>query len=104
MSDTQNKASTQKIDEILGRALRDRQFRVKLVNDPAGAAKDVGLSAQEMQLIAGGLAIGNSLLNPGSIMYCTAKTCNEKGGARVGNPIDVVGNPAIAAVNAKTGG
>ena len=54
-----------KIDEILGRALRDRNFRVKLVNDPKGAAKDVGLTEAEIQLISGGLAIGNSLLNPG---------------------------------------
>jgi len=86
-----------KIDEILGRALRDRNFRVKLVNDPKGAAKDVGLTEAEMQLISGGLAIGNSLLNPGSVMFCTAKTCNEKGGARVSNPVDVVINPTVIA-------
>ena len=77
-SDSQNA-----LDALLGRALRDKDFRQKLLDDPKTAARDSGLSEQEIEMVAGGLSIGNSLINPGSIMYCTEKTCNEKGGARV---------------------
>jgi len=71
------------MDALLGRALRDKEFRAQLIANPAEAAKEVGLTADELELVAGGLAIGTSLVNPGNIMYCTEKTCNEKGGARV---------------------
>jgi hypothetical protein len=71
-----------KLDALLGRALRDKAFRDRLVADPSEAAKDAGLSADELKLVAGGLAIG-SRLDPGRLMWCTEKTCNEKGGARV---------------------
>jgi hypothetical protein len=77
----------QKIDEILGKALRDREFRAKLTNDPKAAAEDCGLSVEEMDLIAGGLAIGDSLLNPETVAWCTNKTCNETGSRqRPGRP------------------
>lgn len=75
--------SQQALDALLGRALRDKEFRQKLLDDPAAAARESGLSEQDVAMVAGGLAIGNSLINPGSVMYCTEKTCNEKGGARV---------------------
>lgn len=71
-----------KLDAILGRALRDKEFRERLIANPAEAAKESGLSAEQLALVAGGLAIGSSL-DPGRVMWCTEKTCNEKGGARV---------------------
>lgn len=75
----------QKLDAILGRALRDKEFRERLVADPTQAAKEAGLSPEELQLVAGGLAIGTRIggPDPGQVMWCTEKTCNEKGGARV---------------------
>jgi len=69
----------QKIDQILGRALRDRDFREKLSSDPKAAAEECGLSLEEMDLIAGGLAIGDSLLNPQTVAWCTNRTCAETG-------------------------
>jgi hypothetical protein len=72
-----------RLDALLGRALRDKAFRDRLIANPAEAAKESGLTADELELVAGGLAIGTSLVNPGNVMFCTEKTCNEKGGARV---------------------
>ena len=72
-----------KLDAVLGRALRDSAFREKLTSDPRAAAEEIDLSPDEVELIAGGLQIGAGLRDPGQIMYCTEKTCNEKGGARV---------------------
>jgi hypothetical protein len=69
------------LDALLGRALRDREFRERLVANPADVAKEAGLSAEELELVAGGLAIG-SLSDPSQVMWCTEKTCNEKGGIR----------------------
>jgi hypothetical protein len=75
-----DKTKEQKIDEILGKALRDRGFRTRLTTDPKAAAEECGLSVEEMDLISGGLAIGDSLLNPQTVAWCTGKTCNETGG------------------------
>lgn len=72
-----------KLDAVLGRALRDSAFREKLTSDPRSAAKEMDLTPDEVELIAGGLKIGGGLRDPGLVMYCTEKTCNEKGGARV---------------------
>lgn len=87
------KTREQMIDEILGKALRDSAFREKLTSDPKAAAEECGLSVEEMDLIAGGLAIGDSLLNPQTVAWCTGKTCNETGkrgnifvNPRVNNP------------------
>lgn len=71
-----------KLDALLGRALRDKNFREKLIANPQEAAKDSGLSAEELELVVGGMAIGTGF-DPGRVMWCTEKTCNEKGGARV---------------------
>ncbi|WP_434427083.1 hypothetical protein [Nannocystis pusilla] len=77
-----DKTKQAKFDEILGRAIRDREFRMKLVNNPKATAAEVGLTEEEANLITGGLAIGNTLLSPGSVAWCTAKTCYEKGDSR----------------------
>jgi len=76
-------AAEPKVDALLGRALRDKAFRDRLVANPAEVAKEAGLSAEQLELVAGGLALGTSIRDPGQVMYCTEKTCNERGGARV---------------------
>ena len=81
MANTQDDRQ-KKLDALLGRALRDKEFRERLINNPADVAKDAGLSADELRLVTGGFAIG-SALDPRRLMWCTEKTCNEKGGARV---------------------
>jgi hypothetical protein len=68
-----------KIDSLLGRALRDKEFRQQLIENPAGAAADADLSADELQMIAGGLTLIRNRINP--IAFCTEKSCNEGGGA-----------------------
>jgi hypothetical protein len=97
-----DKTKQGKIDALLGRALRDKDFRQKLVDDPKAAAEESELSADDLDLVAGGLAMAG--LKPGQIMYCTAKTCNEKGGARVANPGEAISNPAINIANKLKGG
>jgi hypothetical protein len=66
-----------KVDALLGRALRDKAFRDRLVANPADVAQESGLSADELEVIAGGLAIGSSLANRGRVDFCTEKTCYE---------------------------
>ena len=78
-----NEDRQKRLDALLGRALRDKDFRARLVANPAEAAREAGLNADELELVAGGLAIGTTLRDPGTVMWCTEKTCNEKGGARV---------------------
>lgn len=89
------KTKEQQMDEILGKALRDREFREKLTSDPGAAAKECGLSVEEMDLIAGGLAIGDSLLNPQTVAWCTDKTCNETGKRQIPDPSRRVTRPDI---------
>jgi hypothetical protein len=72
----------QRLDALLGRALRDKDFRDKLVANPESVAKDSGLTPAELQLVAGGMSLG-TIFDPVKVMWCTEKTCNEKGGARV---------------------
>jgi hypothetical protein len=74
-----------KLDALLGRALRDSAFRERMIADPTKAAAETGLSADELKLVTSGLALGSSLhvRDPRTVMWCTEKTCNEKGGARV---------------------
>jgi hypothetical protein len=90
-----SKSREQKIDEILGKALRDREFRTKLTSDPKAAAADSGLSPEEMDLIAGGLAIGDSLLNPQTVAWCTGKTCNETGRRNIYTNPNIYTRPGI---------
>jgi hypothetical protein len=72
----------QAVDALLGRALRDKEFRQKLIDNPAAVAKEAQLSPEDLDLVVGGLAIGR-FGDIGPLSYCTEKTCNEKGGARV---------------------
>lgn len=72
----------QKLDGLLGRALRDKAFRDKLMANPAQIGREAGLSAEELEMVVSGISLG-STFDPGRVMWCTEKTCNEKGGARV---------------------
>ena len=64
----------QRLDEVLGRALRDRDFRQKLTADPKSVAAEAGLAPEELEIIAGGVStIGAS----GKVMASTAQTCCE---------------------------
>jgi len=87
MSDKQTK-----MDSLLGRALRDKDFRQKLIENPAEAAADSELSAEELELVSGGLSLLGSAIKINPIAYCTEKTCNE-GGAFSRLPI--LSNPGI---------
>jgi hypothetical protein len=70
-----------KIDEILGRAIRDKEFRDKLVEDPKSAAKEDGsLSEEDMELIAGGVSLGLQLASRGAV-------------ALTGLPVSYTGSP-----------
>lgn len=91
-----------KLDAVLGRALRDSSFREKLVSDPRAAAEEVDLTPEEVELIAGGLKIGGGLRDPAQVMFCTEKTCNEKGGARVVMWTPVEDQPLFQTVQAIT--
>ena len=64
----------QKLDHVLGRALRDREFRQKLTANPTAVAMEEGLAADELEIIAGGM----SKVTPGTkVAYCTGATCCE---------------------------
>jgi hypothetical protein len=63
-----------KLDEILGRASRDKDFRQKIIDNPKEALKDEGLSDEELEAVAGGMRRGR----PGS-PNCSAKQCCETG-------------------------
>jgi len=81
MSDKQNK-----MDALLGRALRDKDFRQKLIENPTEAAAEAELSAEELDLVSGGLSLSSTLINRiNPIAFCTEKSCNE--GGRVLLPI-----------------
>jgi hypothetical protein len=71
-----DKSKQQKMDEVLGRALRDKEFRGKLTANPKKVAAEEGLAPDELDMIAGGLM----KIGPGNkIAFCTSKTCNEGG-------------------------
>ena len=69
-----------KMDALLGRALRDKEFRQKLLDNPAEAASEAELSPAELELVSGGLALTSFIRPINPIAYCTEKTCNEGGG------------------------
>lgn len=72
--------STQKkLDMVLGKALRDSEFRQRLISAPRSAAAELDLTAEEAELIAEGLTVGGSQRDPKTVLYCSEKTCNEKG-------------------------
>jgi hypothetical protein len=75
-------ADQNKLDEILGRAIREPEFRERLTKDPDAVAEEVGLESSEVELFGAALAIG-SKFGDTDAAWCTGKTCNETGGARM---------------------
>ena len=78
----------EKLDELLGRAIRDAEFRERLTNSPASVAEEVGLDEEELSLFAAALAIGSKFSRPGTnLMFCTARICNEGSASQVKMPV-----------------
>jgi hypothetical protein len=93
------KKATQKLDEVVGRAIRDEAFRKQLAADPKGTLEGEGLSEEDLEGVAGGVSLGtaavakpsaslyqniatvfqNPLGNLTKVAWCTDKTCNERG-------------------------
>ena len=75
----------EKLDELLGRAIRDAEFRKRLTTLPAQVATEVGLPVEELQVFAAALAIG-SKFGPGQVAFCTGRICNEGSAAQIKMP------------------
>jgi hypothetical protein len=93
------KQATQKLDEVVGRAIRDEQFRKQLAADPKGTLEGEGLNEKDLEAVTGGASLGgatltaptgalyqniatvfqNPLGNLTKVAWCTDKTCNERG-------------------------
>ena len=92
---TEHSTKQQKMDEILGRALRDKEFRQRLVENPKSVAQEGSLTEDEMELIAGGFSLAYSTfsrLGPGAVSFCTSRICNEGSASNLGG---AVSNPAV---------
>ena len=92
-----SKEATAKLDQIVGRALRDKEYREKLAKDPKGTLEKEGLSEADLDKVAGGAlsrasgatttslytnlktTFSSSTLNPSTVMWSTDLTCNERG-------------------------
>ena len=74
----------EKLDELLGRAIRDKEFRNRLTTQPAQVATEVGLPVEELQVFAAALAIGSKF--GGQVAFCTARICNEGSASQVKMP------------------
>ena len=88
-----------KIDSLLGRALRDKEFRQQLIDNPAEAAADADLSQDELQMISGGLTLINNRINP--VAFCTEKSCNEGGALRAGSLQSLQAIQSVRGLNAR---
>jgi hypothetical protein len=63
-------AKSSKLDEILGRAARDKDFRQKVLDNPKEALKDEGISEEELAAVVGGMK---------KVMSSSDKICYEHG-------------------------
>jgi hypothetical protein len=82
---TKSHTRDEKLDELLGRAIRDHDFRKRLTTVPAQVATEFGLPVEELQVFAAALAIG-SKFGPGQVAFCTARICNEGSASQVKMP------------------
>jgi hypothetical protein len=48
------KDATKKLDEIVGHALRDEEFRAKLMSEPEATLNEEGLSNEDLEKVSGG--------------------------------------------------
>ena len=60
-----------RIDEAVGRAVRDKDFRKRLADNPKEALKDLNIPDSEIDRIVGGLRAG------GGVMASSEKTCYQ---------------------------
>jgi hypothetical protein len=79
------KSRDQQLDELLGRAIRDAEFRQQLTKAPEKVASELGLPAEELAVFAAALAIG-SKFNPGQVAFCTGRICNEGSASQIKMP------------------
>jgi hypothetical protein len=49
-----NPNAKDKVDQVVGRALRDEEFRNRLQSDPKGTLKGVGLTDDDLESVSGG--------------------------------------------------
>jgi hypothetical protein len=61
-----------KLDEIVGRASRDKEFRTELFENPKAVLEREGLKPEEVYAIVAGLVV-----NP--VLSSSNKTCYEHG-------------------------
>jgi hypothetical protein len=74
-----------KLDELLGRAIRDAEFREKMTSSPSSVAGEYGLSEEEAHLFAAALAIGSNF-GRSPVAFCTGRICNEGSAAQIKMP------------------
>ena len=48
------KQASQKLDEIVGRAIKDEEYRQRLIENPDAALKEEGLTQEELNQVTGG--------------------------------------------------
>ena len=77
---------TSNIDAVIGRALRDEAFRKQVLDNPAAVGKEYNLSSGELaslknvsQEAADEFFSKVSGGQKSSLMWCTDKTCYERG-------------------------
>ncbi|MBI4817206.1 MAG: hypothetical protein HY791_13170 [Deltaproteobacteria bacterium] len=91
------KEATAKLDAIVGRAIRDPEYRQKLAANPKEVLNKEGLTEEDLDQVAGGaLSLSSNLtnsahiysniqqtfnqgFNPGQVAWSTDLTCNERG-------------------------
>jgi hypothetical protein len=77
----------ERLDELLGRAIRDAEFRKRLTTLPAQVATEVGLPVEELQIFAAALAIGSKFGHGQQVAFCTARICNEGSASQIKMPV-----------------
>jgi hypothetical protein len=89
-----NPNATRKLDEIVGRAIRDEKFRAKLVSDPKAVLDAEGLheadidrvlkvathlSDEQLDGVSGGAGTTTTTIQPSKTLYTSFKTVFQQG-------------------------
>jgi hypothetical protein len=107
---TSTKKTEPALDAIIGRAIRDDQFRDMFLDNPLKAAEVSGFKLNMADRIAlktidkfsARSFLDQFIRDPGTVMWCTDKTCYEFESS-LSDKLNPVVNPAKA-IGAKTGG